>query len=139
MPTEEVSFAINIPLLSALLAIAALILGALYQLRSAKQDRRRDEEKKEERANLDREKMATTITTTMQENLKHTIEHFDDRINLIMKDIKENEEEIVSLKKGLEKLTYEVLEIIKVGSAGAKARLDAIEQRVKSIEEKLKG
>ena len=138
MPGEEVTYSLNIPLLAVAVTIIGITITALFQVSGIKRDRKKEQEHQEERSEKDREKMANTIDTTMKESLIRAREHFDDKIELLNKDIREDKEEIISLKKGLEKLTFEVLEIIKQGSAGAKARMDAIEQRLKSIEDRLK-
>jgi len=138
LPGEEVTYSLNIPLLAVAVTIIGITITALFQVSGIKRDRKKEQEHQEERSEKDREKMANTIDTTMKESLIRAREHFDDKIELLNKDIREDKEEIISLKKGLEKLTFEVLEIIKQGSAGAKARMDAIEQRLKSIEDRLK-
>ena len=149
MPGEELSYSINIPLLAVAVTIIGITITAVFQLNSLKRDRRKEQEKKEETQQKHQDEIINALNKNMDDNLKrgeekiiemnkNTIAHFDDRIELLKSNIKDNDEEIKNVKTGLEKLTYEVLEIIKQGSAGAKARMDAIEQRLKAIEERLK-
>ena len=125
-----------------MLAVAVTIIGititALFQVSSIKRDRKKEQETREERAQLDREKMANTIDTTMKESLVRAREHFDDKLELMKQEMEQHTQDIAKNRTALEKLTYEVLDIIKQGSAGAKMRIDALEQRLKSIEERLK-
>jgi len=135
---QEVTYSINIPLLAVAVTIIGITVTALFQVNTIKRDRKKEQESREEREEKDREKMSNTINETMNANLKSTREHFDDKLEMMKQAIEQNTTDIVKNRTGLDKLTYEVLEIIKVGSAGAKARLDALEQRLKSIEDRLK-
>jgi len=137
MVAEEFTFSLNVPLIGILLTISGLILGAMYQLRSAAQDRKRNEEKKDEDAKKDRDEMKLAIKESMLDNSKNLVQHFDDKLRLMQKDIDDHKEDIAEHKKSLESLIHEVLEIIKSGSAGAVRRIEALEQRIKSIEDKL--
>ena len=138
MSGQEVTYSINIPLLAVAVTIIGITVTALFQVNTIKRDRKKEQESREEREEKDREKMSNTINETMNANLKSTREHFDDKLEMMKQAIEQNTTDIVKNRTGLDKLTYEVLEIIKVGSAGAKARLDALEQRLKSIEDRLK-
>ena len=138
MPNEEVTYVINIPLIALMVTIIGVSVTALFQLNNIKHDRKKEQEHKEEQAEKDREKMTDSIQKTMRENLSHTIDHFDDKLKIMQKDIDEHKDEIAEHKKSLESLIHEVLEIIKSGSAGAISRINALEQRIKSIEDRLK-
>jgi len=135
---QEVTYSINIPLLAVAVTIIGITITALFQVSSIKRDRKKEQETREERAQLDREKMANTIDTTMKESLVRAREHFDDKLELMKQEMEQHTQDIAKNRTALEKLTYEVLDIIKQGSAGAKMRIDALEQRLKSIEERLK-
>jgi len=136
LPNEEVTYVINIPLIALMVTIIGVTVTALFQLNNIKHDRRKEQERKEEQAKEDREEMTNTINKTMKENLTHTIDHFDDKLRLMQKDIDAHKEEIIEHKKSLESLVHEVLQIIKEGSAGAIARITALEGRVKSLEDR---
>ena len=138
MSGQEVTYSINIPLLAVAVTIIGITVTALFQVNTIKRDRKKEQETREEHAQLDREKMANTIDTTMKESLVRAREHFDDKLELMKQEMEQHTQDIAKNRTALEKLTYEVLDIIKQGSAGAKMRIDALEQRLKSIEERLK-